>query len=102
MQLRTSSAIILIALLALVSASVLHTIFSRDGVLQWLRLRGEVTRLSAENDALKAENERLRSEADRLMHDRQYIDRAVREQLGYTRNDELIFRFDSPVTTSPR
>ena len=99
---RTTSAVFLIALLALASIGILHTVFSRDGVLQWLRLRREVVKLSAENQALKAENDRLRQEADRLVSDRQYIERAVREQLGYARANELIFRFGSPVTSSPR
>lgn len=65
-----------------------------DGLRKWRRLSGEARRMEAENRDLARENERLRREAHALQVDPRAIERAVREDLGYTRQGELVLKLD--------
>lgn len=99
---RTTSWVPLAAAAALALAAVLYTVLSPDGMLQWFRLRGEVSKLTAENEVLRAENDRLRDEARRLVVDKQEIERAVRQELGYVRGDEVVFKFAPGATAAAK
>lgn len=95
---RTTTWVPLAVAAALAVAAVLYTVLSPDGLLQWLRLRDQVAKLEAENATLKAENDRLRDEARRLTGDKREIERAVRQELGYVREGEVVFKFAPPAT----
>jgi cell division protein FtsB len=64
------------------------------GLRKWRRLSHEARRIEAENHDLARENERLRREVHALRFDPAAIERAVREDLGYTREGELILKLD--------
>ena len=64
------------------------------GLRKWRRLSVEALRIETENRELARENERLRREAHALQFDPRAIERAVREDLGYTRQGELILKLD--------
>ncbi len=100
---RTTTPLFAWALLALAVVGATHTIFRDGGLLTWLELRRDLTRLEEENRVLREENERMRTESHRLTHDPRHLERVVREDLGYVRPDEIVFRFDAPATTqTPR
>ena len=52
-------------------------------------------RLIAENERLKAENALLETQASRLRNDDIYVQRVIREEFGYARPDEFVYRFRS-------
>lgn len=57
------------------------------------RMQGEVAELAREVRAIEASNRELLSNIDRLRHDKGYIERIAREELGLVRPNELVFEF---------
>jgi cell division protein FtsB len=56
-------------------------------------LREHGTRLEAVRDRLIAKNSELAARTQRLQSDDAYLQRLIRRQLGYARDDELVYRF---------
>jgi cell division protein FtsB len=56
-------------------------------------LREHGTRLEAVRDRLIAQNSELAARTQRLQSDDAYLQRLIRRQLGYARDDELVYRF---------
>jgi cell division protein FtsB len=56
-------------------------------------LREHGTRLEAVRDRLIARNSELAVRTQRLQSDDAYLQRLIRRQLGYARDDELVYRF---------
>lgn len=77
----------------LVVAILGGALFGDDGVTRHERLRSELDHVNELNAKLAADNRRLAIEAKALRHDPGYIESAIREELGWVRNDELIFIF---------
>jgi|SRR5579883_1534405 len=63
------------------------------GVRDLLALRQHQARLETTRDQLIAENDALARRAANLRSDDRSIERLIRRELGYTRPDELIYRF---------
>ena len=59
-------------------------------------LREHGTRLEAVRDRLIAQNSELAARTQRLQSDDAYLQRLIRRQLGYARDDELVYRFPHP------
>jgi cell division protein FtsB len=71
----------------LTAASLLHP----SGLPRLRVARHDVERYQAENDGLRRENARLKREIELLQTDA-YLERIVREELGYVRPDEVLFQ----------
>jgi len=52
-------------------------------------------RLIADNERLKSKNAQLESEVNRLRTDDDYVLRVIRQELGWARPDEFVYRFRS-------
>lgn len=74
----------------------LFTAFGDRGFIHLWRLRQEKRKLDHENFLLQRENEVLRERIRRLRHDNLYLEKVVREELGFTRPGEIVYRFVSP------
>jgi len=85
--------VIVLGALILISALAVFVMFNRNGVLNYLALRRQREALAEEVDSLKAVRDSLAVEVDRLRSDSTYIERMVRELLGWGRPGELIIRF---------
>lgn len=58
--------------------------------------------LEARRDRLQAEENQMNSQIDRLKNDNAYVERLIRNELGYTRQNELIYRFPNhPAAKNP-
>ena len=77
-----------IALFAIWMAWDLH------GLRLWSRLGDDVTRIEAENRALASDAESLRRKVAALEGDPRTLERAAREELGYVRDDEVLFKVE--------
>ena len=71
-----------------------------NGAYDLMNLSLHRTHLFDENERLKAENAQLESEVARLRSDDAYVQRVIRQELGYARPDEFVYRF--PSTDSAR
>lgn len=58
---------------------------------RYRQIEAENQRLLADTEARLAEQERI---LDRLRHDPAYVEKIIREQLGYARPDQFIYRFE--------
>jgi len=88
----------LIGLLVLVLAAV--TISFGTVLLQTYRefrhLQGRETQLRAQLDELRQDQDRQEAYLRLLLEDPEFVERVVREKLGYIRPDETVFIFDQP------
>ena len=66
-----------------------------SGAFDLIDLARHRTRLIVENERLKAANAQLEAQASRLRTDETYVQRVIREELGYARPDEFVYRFRS-------
>ncbi len=64
-----------------------------SGIQQHESLRNRLTEVQALRQQALKENQKLSRQAKALRHDRAYIESAIREELGWVRKDELIFKF---------
>jgi cell division protein FtsB len=80
------------------AALVLNCLFGRSGPRDLLRLSAERAHMIEENSRLRDENKRLEAQIIQLRTDPNYLQRMIREELGYSRPDELVYRFrvDAP------
>ena len=99
---RSTTWLPLLAVAGLALISALYVLFSADGALRWFELRRESAQLASENEVLKRENEALRQNLRKLTTDRTTQERTAREVLGYTRKDELVFKFADAGTAAAR
>lgn len=85
--------VVVLGALILISALAVFVIFNRNGVLNYLSLRRETESLRVEVDSLEAVRDSLAVEVERLRTDPAYIERMIREILGWGRPGEMIIRF---------
>ena len=82
-------------LLALTIVGVPTMIFGSNGLPRHRRLRAQLSAQLEENHRLAAELFRLRSEIEAFQRDPRARERAVREELGWVRRDEIIVEIPS-------
>lgn len=87
---RHATLLVLAGLLGLLAASALD----RDGLRRHRRLEAQVEKVAAENREVEVEVARLRRQIRALQGDPAALERAAREELGYVRTGELVFRLD--------
>jgi len=79
-----------------VAGLVLGAIFGSSGPQDLLVLRQRSTTLTNERDTLISDNTALQEHIVRLKSDDAYLQRLIRQELGYARPGEFVFRFARP------
>ncbi len=87
---RHRTALYLAALTALLALSAADP----DGLRKALHQERQVARLAEENAALEQSVQRLRREVKALSGDPAALERAAREELGYVKPGEIVYRLD--------
>ena len=82
-------------LAAVLAALILNCLFGPEGPRDLIGLSRERVRLLAENDQLRADNLQLTAQIGKLRSDSNYLQRMIRQQLGYARPDEFVYYFHS-------
>ncbi|UCE86613.1 MAG: septum formation initiator family protein [Deltaproteobacteria bacterium] len=91
----------LLTVAAIVAAALGYAFLDRDtGVSTLLQLRAEVAQGRAESDALRDRIDSLRADARALESDPFAIERAIREDLGLGRPDDVVVRFPRSESSS--
>lgn len=88
--------VILVSVFVLVAAIL---VFNRHGFIALAGLKRDVDRVSLLIDSLHIEIDSLESEIQRLRSDSLYLERMVREILGWGRPGEYIVKFTGPDST---
>jgi cell division protein FtsB len=81
---------------ALAMALLLLALCDPRGIRQLQKLRRDLDRQRAANDSLRAQNAELSRAVRELTAPgaNAALERAVREQLGFVRDDEVVFKFE--------
>jgi cell division protein FtsB len=80
-------------LVTLLGALVLNCVYGPLGPRDLLVLRRLRSNLTATRDRMVADNAQLKQQIIRLRSDDAYLQRLIRQQLGYARADEYVYRF---------
>lgn len=89
------------ATLLLYVVFVFSSVLGDRGVLHLQSLLAEQETLAARVFILLRENEALRECIARLKTDDSFLERVVREELGFVRPGEIVYRFQSTTSASP-
>jgi cell division protein FtsB len=81
------------AVLVLYAVLALSTLVGERGLLHLRDLHQEQRTLEAEAVTLVRENEELRSRIARLQTDDVFFEKVVREELGFVKEGEFVYRF---------
>ena len=93
---------IAVVVTAAVCAALVATIlFGSRGVLRLHALTTDEAAIKQRIGALLEENQRLRTQLHALRTDDRYLERLAREQLGFVRPGEVVYRFQSPSRPAP-
>lgn len=92
---------VLFAAVAATTVLVGVVIFGSRGVLHLRTLMAEEDELGNRISLLLHENEQLRARIHRLRTDDRTLERLAREQLGFTRPGEIIYRFGNRQDSAP-
>ena len=76
-------------LLVMLALSIVN---DRGFLVMW-RMQGEVALLVHEVRGIEATNDKLLFNIERLRHDKSYIEKIAREELGLVRPNELVFEY---------
>jgi cell division protein FtsB len=71
---------------------ICFTIVGKRGYFHMLRLHEELHAIESVNTKLKIENEKLKAEISNLKNDLRFLEELSRNELGLSREDELIYR----------
>ncbi len=77
----------------LLIAGGLNCAVGPNGAYDLMKLSRYRTGMIAENEHLKNENAQLESQVGKLRSDDAYIQRVIRQELGWARPDEFVYRF---------
>ena len=75
---------------------VVILVFNRHGFIALASLRNDIENLSLSIDSLQQEVDLMNSEIEQLLSDSAYMEKMVREILGWGREGEHIIRFIRP------
>lgn len=89
---------LLIVVLLIINALMLHKLFwTESSVFHYMEIRSSYNELEKKNKDLAKENQQLSRTIMALRNDRQYIERAIRSEMRYVRDNEVIYYFsDDP------
>ncbi|NOQ21301.1 MAG: hypothetical protein GQ565_01450 [Candidatus Aegiribacteria sp.] len=82
--------VILVSVFVIIAAIL---VFNRHGFIALAGLKGDVDRISLSIDSLRADIDSLELEIELLQSDSLYLERMVREILGWGREGEHIVKF---------
>lgn len=87
------SRLVRVAVCVAVGLGVISFVDAR-GFRKYFRLEREVRAIAERNRRLSEQNESLKREIEALRSDPEAIDRAAREELGFTKPDEMVIKLE--------
>ena len=88
------SRILNVLLILLLVVFVLYLFFGNHGLVRYYELKTELELLRQHNAELERQNEQLARQVKVLREDVRAIENAIRQELGYVKEGELVVFFD--------
>jgi cell division protein FtsB len=82
------------AAMVVLGLCALSAVFGSGGVVHLRRLQAEQAQIEATAFELAQHNAQLRDHLQRLEHDDAYLEKVVRERLGWIKPGEIVYRVD--------
>jgi cell division protein FtsB len=76
-------------------------VYGGNQVLRVAHLKRQLETMERDIVTLRARADELSRTVDKLRHDPAYMEKLVREEFGYVRPDETVFRFPSSGRAAP-
>jgi cell division protein FtsB len=90
---------LIIIILIMLNAFMFYTfIWTQSGALHLMEIRGSYEKLEKDNQALVEENKRLSRNIVALRDDENYIEVAIRREMRYVKDNEVIYFFTQDRT----
>lgn len=80
--------------LAFLFVIALFAVFGDKGIVELLRVKGELRGILEQNIGLERENRKVEREITLLKSDRRYIEHIAKKELGMIRKNEMIYRLE--------
>ena len=87
--------------LIILAAMIANCFRAKLGLSDLIALRSHQALLEVTRDKLVADNDRLIVRIHQLQSDDRYIESVIRRELGYSRPDEIVYRFADTSAPTP-
>ena len=82
------------AILVAVLAFVFIVLFSEHGLVDYIKLRRQLSAVNQSIGKLESENVQLKAQVDRLQKDDRYLEELARQKYGFIREGEKVYRIE--------
>jgi cell division protein FtsB len=82
------------AILVAVLAFVFIVLFSEHGLVDYIKLRRQLSAVNHSIGKLESENVQLKAQVDRLQKDDRYLEELARQKYGFIREGEKVYRIE--------
>ena len=79
---------------ALLLSLVFLVVFSENGLVDYVKLKGQIKAIDASITQLQKENVTLKGEIERLARDDKYLEEVARKRYGFIREGEKVYRIE--------
>jgi len=82
------------AVLVTILAFLFIVLFSEHGLLDYIKLKRQVSAINRSIGKLQSENVQLKAQVDRLQKDDKYLEELARQKFGFIREGEKVYRIE--------
>jgi cell division protein FtsB len=82
------------AILVAVLAFLFIVLFSEHGLVDYIKLKRQLSAVSQSIGKLETENVQLKAQVDRLQKDDRYLEELARQKFGFIREGEKVYRIE--------
>ncbi len=82
------------AILVTILAFLFIVLFSENGVIDYIKLRRQVSAVKESIVKLESENVLLKAQVERLHKDDRYLEELARQKFGFIREGEKVYRIE--------
>ncbi len=82
------------AILVTILAFLFIVLFSEHGVVDYIKLKRQVSATNRAISALEIENVQLKVKVERLQKDDRYLEELARQKFGFIREGEKVYRIE--------
>jgi cell division protein FtsB len=79
---------------ALLLSLVFLVVFSENGLVDYVKLKGQLKAIDVSTARLHKENLTLKGEIERLTRDDKYLEELARQRYGFIREGEKVYRIE--------